>query len=138
MAKVKKKISEWVVKNREFECVGIQHRVTISTRRYMKVRVEGNPTKMVLKREPDNPHDRNAIAVYMAEDPDNPYKGVKVGYLRRKVSEVFAPLVDSGDLKFEAAMMTGLDELEGTGDLQVKFKVKRVVKVPLDKIIDGM
>jgi hypothetical protein len=45
--------------------------------------------RLELRREPDNPHDRRAIAVYTAE-------GAKLGYLPRAFNELPARIADQG------------------------------------------
>ena len=41
-----------------------------------------------LEREPDNPHDSNAIGVYFLND--------RLGYLQKPVAEKLAPVIDGG------------------------------------------
>jgi len=41
-----------------------------------------------LKREPENPHDPNAIGVYFLHD--------RLGYLQKSVAEKLAPVMDAG------------------------------------------
>ena len=41
-----------------------------------------------LEREPENPHDPNAIGVYFLHD--------RLGYLERPVAEKLAPVIDAG------------------------------------------
>jgi len=41
-----------------------------------------------LEREPDNPHDPNAIGVYFLHD--------RLGYLKKSVAEKLAPVMDAG------------------------------------------
>lgn len=125
----KKKQSKWVLKNRELELVGIQHRVTLSTRRFMQARVDEKKMGVEFKREPDNAHDPNAIAVYAGSDPDNPYKNMRLGYIPRKVAEVLAPAMDEGKMEFGPSFLTGIDVDKGVGDLQVKMRVRRGVKI---------
>lgn len=48
---------------------------------------EGDP--VLLRREPDNPADLMAVAVYTERD-------VRVGYLRRAHAEWIAPIIDAG------------------------------------------
>ena len=43
---------------------------------------------MALKREPNNPYDKNAIAIYLRTD--------KVGYIKAVHAEILAPLLDDG------------------------------------------
>ncbi|KAK2613815.1 hypothetical protein N8I77_000697 [Diaporthe amygdali] len=53
---------------------------------------------VVLRREPSNPYDANAVRV------DN-VMGTQVGHLPRKLVEKLAPLMDSGDVLVEAAIL---------------------------------
>jgi hypothetical protein len=48
---------------------------------------------LVLRREPNNPHDRYAVALY--------YRGKKAGYIPRTNSRIVASLMDAGE-KIEA------------------------------------
>jgi hypothetical protein len=123
-----KKKTKWVVKKRELECVGIQHRVTLSTRRFLKARVESKKMLIEFKREPSNPHDENAISVFAGSDKGNPYKGMQLGYLPREVAKVLAPAIDKGRTEFGPSFMVGVNVEKGTADLQVKLRIKRVVK----------
>jgi hypothetical protein len=54
--------------------------------------------RLILKREPANPHDRLAIAVYTAARD-------KLGYLPRRLNEIPASLMDSGH-RLEAVITT--------------------------------
>jgi single-stranded-DNA-specific exonuclease len=44
--------------------------------------------ELELRREPDNPHDTNAIAVY--------YGALHIGFLRKQIAKHLAPLIDGG------------------------------------------
>lgn len=127
--KKKKTQSKWVVKSLELQCVGIQYRLTISTRRFVKERVESKPLRVEFKREPENSHDENAIAVWTTDDPKNPYRKMKLGYIPRETAKVLAPVVDLGEAEFGISLVKGLDVEAGTADLQVKLRVKRGLKV---------
>lgn len=48
-----------------------------------------------VRRQPSNPYDRNAIAVY------SPHGGIQVGHIKREVAAVLAPLMDSRGLRLE-------------------------------------
>jgi single-stranded-DNA-specific exonuclease len=57
--------------------------------------------RVILKREPDNPHDKNAIAV-LREDGD------QIAYLSRDNAEWVAPLMDEGqELEAKIKWITG-------------------------------
>src|SRR5690606_11548212 len=69
-----------------FEIVGQKHR---DSRTQVGFQKKSNGTKLILKREPNNPHDKNAIAVYAAIDRpsrdsysyNGNYSWEKVGYI---------------------------------------------------------
>lgn len=46
---------------------------------------------LVLRREPNNPHDSNAIAIYT-------FEGKQVGYIRKEVAANIASAMDRGEL----------------------------------------
>lgn len=50
---------------------------------------EPNGWPLVIRRQPDNPHDRNAIALYWRD-------GRQVGFLGRSIAESLAPQIDGG------------------------------------------
>lgn len=57
-----------------------------------------------LRREPDNPHDKNAIAVYNKD-------GEQLGYINRETAEEFAQYMDSGErVTAEVDKIIGGDE----------------------------
>lgn len=117
-------MAKWKIKDEEFELVGVQHRITPSTRRYIRQWVEDNGAMIVeFKREPKNVHDENAIAVYAG--PENPYRGTKLGYLRRQVAEVLAPKIDKGKIELGTSVLAELDEERGVGNLQVKLRIAK-------------
>jgi single-stranded-DNA-specific exonuclease len=62
-----------------------------------------------LERQPENPHDTNAVAVF---DP----RGRQVGFFNRRLAEVLAPLLDDGlDLDVTVTDVTGGGEGESLG-----------------------
>ncbi|MBD5633594.1 MAG: DEAD/DEAH box helicase, partial [Candidatus Eremiobacteraeota bacterium] len=86
----------------------------------------GDPLDLV--REPDNPHDRNAVAVR--------YGRLQLGYLRREIALRLAPNVDSGD-RYSAAV----GSITGGGErhVGVNIRVRRerakasVVRAPTER-----
>ena len=125
----KKAHHKWRVKKLELQCVGMQHRLTLSTRRFMLARVKSKPIQVEFKREPDNSHDENAIAVWTTDDPDNPYRKMQVGFVPRLVAAELAPALDSGDAELGKSFIYDMSVQEGIADLQVNLRVKRGVKV---------
>lgn len=82
----------------------------------------GMRTKLV--REPDNPHDSNAIRV------EAPFiDGEKLGYIPRTEAAVFAPQIDSG-ITF-AAWVSSVDQEKR----QVFIDIYRRVQLPIDDIM---
>ena len=73
-----------------------------------------------LEREPDNPYDTNAIAVFASEYGD------QVGYLSGKVAEELAPLMDRGQLvTCQVAEITGdYDQTKGVNVLITKYTLE--------------
>jgi HIRAN domain len=131
----KKPQSKWLVKSLELECVGMRHRTSISTRRFVAAYVAEAGMQITFKREPDNVHDENAIAVYGGgAKGDNPYYKLKLGYIPRKTAAVLAPALDKGRAEFGVSLMTDVDVDNGTADLQVKLRVRRNLKISLDKM----
>ena len=106
----------------EVSVVGIQHRVTTSTRRMMAMHIEEEgPLRCKLEREKGNFNDKNAIKV-VADDPTSPYRGIHVGYLRRQVAAEWAKPMDKGEMVIGSAWLLSLDVDAGEGELQVRMK----------------
>jgi SWI/SNF-related matrix-associated actin-dependent regulator of chromatin subfamily A3 len=55
-----------------------------------------------VRRQPRNPYDANAIAVY------TPQGGVQVGHIKREVAAVLAPLMDSAGLRLEVRRLSSI------------------------------
>lgn len=104
----------------ELTVVGIQHRVTMSTRKMIadKLDKEG-PVKCKLLREPDNSHDKLAIKVLISEGV---YKNLHLGYIRRVVNQVWTPLIDSGKLVVKTGWLIELWPSEGEAEILVEVK----------------
>jgi HIRAN domain len=96
--------------------VGLQYRTTPSVRKYM---VEHLPFRVKLVREPNNLQDPNAIAVVI-RDKEVPYDGMKLGYLRRQVANVWAEEIDEGRLQIHKVYLTDLDPQESVGEVLIE------------------
>ena len=69
-----------------------------------------------LKREHDNPHDENAISVWI--------DGEKIGHLRRKLAESIAPQIDQGaGVELLDCYVTGGTDDKPTYGLNLEFEV---------------
>lgn len=75
---------------------------------------------LYLEREPENPYDPNAIAVFASEYGD------QVGYLKSEVSEELAPLMDRGQLvTCQVAEITGdYDQTRGVNVQVTKYTLE--------------
>lgn len=99
--------------------VGMQYRVTMSSRRMMASDAEEGTIECRLEREPNNRYDENAIKVIIASEP---FKGFHIGYLQRPVAVTLAPLMDAGDIHIVAAVLDSVNPQEGEGELEVMVK----------------
>ena len=100
--------------------VGMQHRITPSTRRMISKRCDEDgaiPVRLI--READNTHDENAIKVVIA---DSPYKGMHIGYVPRNIAAEYAPLIDGLKLMILHAELFAVDVENGEGTMTVVFK----------------
>lgn len=116
---------------RTFDVVGLQYRVTKPVRRML---VEHLPFTVELKREPENTHDHNAIAVLIA-DESVPFDKMKLGYLRKEVAAVLASPWDDGDIWAVEARMIDIDPEDGIG--QAKIWLNENEKSAFDKLGDA-
>lgn len=105
----------------QFPLKGMTYHATPTTIEQFSEKV---PFVVEFRREPDNIHDSNAIAVYSAEDPR---KGFHLGYVPREVAEVFAPKIDDGRVRIVRSVLETLDP-DGQGDL-----IAWVEKIPKKK-----
>jgi hypothetical protein len=127
----KKTISKAGTKVMEFDVVGMKYHLTASSRKYLaryveKIRVEQGGLKVELRREPENQHDENAIAVWVAPENKIELKGMMLGYVPRQVAEVLAPKLDASEISFRAVRLTDIDAEEGNGQLQAICVKKKV------------
>jgi len=111
----------------EIPIVGLQHRVTPSTRRKLEEAIQEGTISVRIKREPDNQFDENAIRVIITGAP---YKGMHIGYIPRIVAAEMAPSIDNGDIDVETALgeMTDVDAQNGTAMMYLKFKAAVIKK----------
>lgn len=96
--------------------VGLRHHVTPATLREMN---ELCPLKISLRREPENRHDENAIAVIVQEKP---WKAMKVGYVPRQTASEIAPRMDGGKVQFTECHLTSIDADSGIGEMRLNFR----------------
>lgn len=94
---------------------GMNYRLTPDTIREV---AELCPVHVELRREPDNIHDENAIAVFCLEKP---WRNAQFGYVERAVASELAPRMDQGKVEIVEAWLMEADET-GKGPLQIKFK----------------
>ena len=96
--------------------VGLGYRVTPAK---MEAIAADAPLAAKLVREPENMHDRNAVAVYLNEKP---YTELHFGYLSRTVAAELAPRLDAGMANGGAAWVLSVDMIESEAKLQVKAR----------------
>lgn len=71
---------------------------------------------LTLRREQDNPYDRNAVAVL---DPE----GRRLGYLKAKLAESVAPLLDRGQkVRISEFEITGGDDLDHYYGINIRIQ----------------
>jgi len=73
-----------------------------------------NGAKIILKREPTNPHDSNAIGVYLLARVAWVFKTeVQIGYIDRTLAKRLAPIMDDGtEIASTVASFWAPDDLE--------------------------
>jgi len=98
----------------ETSVVGLHYRVTEDTAQTLS---EVLPLQAELRREPENKHDANAIAVRLL---DKPWRRFHIGYVPRAVAAELAPRMDSGELEISSVTVTSLDPDEGKGEIVVE------------------
>lgn len=115
----KAKANRPVERDVKLTCVGMQYRVKKDARRMMKAHI---PFQVTIKRERTNKADENALAIFVTAGI--PYKGTKLGYLKREVAEVWSPLIDSRKLRIKHADVIGIDADRGEADLLITVSVQ--------------
>lgn len=105
----------------EIPIVGLNHRVTPSTRRLLEDRVKEGTISARLEREPDNIVDKYAVKVIIS---GSPYKGLHIGYIPKVTAAIMGPAIDAGkiDLETQQCEITDIDAANGTGTMYAKFK----------------
>ena len=114
MAKKKQKVRE---KKLEVTVVGLTHRITKPTLRSLAM---STPFPIEFKREPQNIHDENAIAV-STSDRTMEFQG-QVGYLRRQVAAELAPAMDAGELEITDGWIMDIDSEGGTAEAKLMIR----------------
>lgn len=102
--------------------VGIHYRLTAPTVRKL---IADLPIKVELRREPENMHDENAIAVWAMEKP---YRNTQIGYLKREVAADLAGAMDEGDFNPREAWLTKIDD-EHKAEGGNKYEGQLIVKL---------
>jgi HIRAN domain len=113
----------------EMPVVGLKYRVSISTRNALALDVKRGGLRVYLEREPENTHDENAVKVMMDGEP---YNGLHIGYVKKDIAAVLAPVLDSG-IPVITAKLLAVDMQDGTGEIVVTLKTpvqakKKVIK----------
>ena len=112
----------------ELDVVGLQHRITTSTRRWLaKSLKENGPIFCKLVREPENTHDENAIKVVIQEGN---YKDLHLGYIQRAVAAVLALMMDDSLITDVLLAIVSIDVDAGTADARLQFTAPSKVKFP--------
>ena len=114
----------------ELDVVGLQHRITTSTRRWLAKSAKAEPIFCKLEREPENMHDENAIKVIIKEGN---YKDLHVGYIQRAVASVLALMLDEGEISNVLVAIHDIDVDRGTAGARLMFTSPRKVKFPKPK-----
>lgn len=100
--------------------VGLQHRLTLEARKFMKRIIERDDgLACKIKREPDNEKDPNAVMVIAT---DRRFKNTHLGYIRKPVNEAFAVALKGKKIKVVSAMLYELDPEAGEAELDLQFK----------------
>lgn len=120
------------------ELYGSMDNKIVGVRYYNGIATSGE--LVVLRREPNNMYDRNAIRV------DN-VMGVQIGHMPRKVVEKIAPYIDNGDLVLEGAItgekasfdcpirlyLYGTSNAAGRAQLEERLKKDKLLKATVLK-----
>lgn len=107
------------MKELNISLVGMNHRVTPSTRNMIASYIERNgPVKCSLVREPSNEHDSHAVKVVCDEGP---YRNLHLGYLPRTVAAEFSPAMKKGEIKVTSVYLAELEPRDGDGELVIKL-----------------
>lgn len=107
------------LKTLNVDVVGIHHRVTTMTQRKLAEHVLVAPIPVILRRDPKNSHDRNAIEVVL---DGSPMKGMMIGFIPKGVAAEMAPQLDKGTMVVKGVMLTRIHVDDGDGELVVKWK----------------
>jgi hypothetical protein len=83
--------------------------------RWPRLRALPTPSALQLRREPDNPHDTNAIAVLDRQ-------GRMLGYVAREIARSVAPLVDTGSTVTARLIDRTSGPQEGPGHARMEIR----------------
>lgn len=105
----------------ELSLVGMFHKLTPGTVRKLSTACNDHPIKCRLEREPENPHDANAVKVVAIEKPwAKAHGGMPLGYVARQSASVIAPVMDAGEWDFTSVRLMSVDGMHGSGELMAQ------------------
>jgi len=80
------------------------------------------PLPVYLERDPDNPHDENAIKVYLNAEP---WVDFHIGFVARQTASVIAPKMDDGTFNPESAWLMYVHPGKTEAGVIVKLPAKK-------------
>lgn len=110
-----------MTKQREFDVVGLRHRLTPDQARTLDDML---PLRVTVEREPKNPADPNALAVRISDDASR-LKGVKIGYLRAIVANELAPAMDEGRFQIHGGWLNIIAFTDGVGSMTLETETRK-------------
>lgn len=105
------------------EVAGVQHSNPCGSRRWVIARKYCKPgVAVILRRQPENPHDKNAVAVCVEASQ---FFGVfqskkQIGFLKKRLAARLAPKIDAGE---SVTAIVKTTYLPPTGYQRVSLKV---------------
>jgi hypothetical protein len=113
----KRKGRTWQV---TLEVVGLQFRWKKEAREVLS---RAAPFPVEFEREPDNPHDPNAIKILIAGDFKlTKLRGKHLGYMRRGTAALFAAKLDAGLIEPVRLWVTVVDAQAGTATMGCRMR----------------
>lgn len=103
----------------EIPVAGMKYRCAVSTRRMIQAHVEDETVECLLLRDPENPHDENAVKVLIENAP---YTGFHIGFVPKDIAAKLAPLLDDADVTVAACIITEMDAVGATATLSLSLK----------------
>lgn len=105
-------------KEKEIQCLlkGLSYRLTQETIRQVNLLC---PLRVELRREPENLHDQNAVAVYSLEKP---WRNVKLGFVERGIAAELSHKLRDKEIEVTEVYLMDAEDVDGEGSLSIKFK----------------